>query len=94
MRGKLLFLSNQGRTSIINFLIFQKYTPLKMFKLSEEFFTSLNLTAMPESFWEKSILEKPSDREMVCHASAWDFYDSRDFRYGIKPFCKKAGLQN
>lgn len=51
-----------------------------MFKLSEEFFTSLNLSAMPEIFWEKSILEKPADREMVCHASAWDFYDARDFR--------------
>lgn len=51
-----------------------------MFKIAEEFFTSLNLSAMPESFWEKSILEKPSGQELVCHASAWDFYDSKDFR--------------
>jgi len=35
---------------------------------------------MPQLFWEKSILEKPSGQELVCHASAWDFYDSKDFR--------------
>lgn len=51
-----------------------------MFRLAEEFFKSLNLSAMPPSFWEKSILEKPNDRHLVCHASAWDFFDSKDFR--------------
>lgn len=35
---------------------------------------------MPRLFWERSILEKPTDREIVCHASAWDFYDGKDFR--------------
>lgn len=51
-----------------------------MFKLAEEFFTSLNLSAMTEKFWENSITEKPTDRDIVCHASAWDFYDGEDFR--------------
>ncbi|XP_050539416.1 angiotensin-converting enzyme-like isoform X2 [Daktulosphaira vitifoliae] len=58
----------------------QNYTPIKMFKLAENFFTSLNLSAMPKSFWTNSVLEKPVDRQLVCHASAWDFYDSNDFR--------------
>ncbi|XP_059056708.1 angiotensin-converting enzyme-like isoform X1 [Achroia grisella] len=58
----------------------QNYTPLKMFQMSDEFFKSLNLTAMPPKFWENSIIEKPTDREIVCHASAWDFYDGQDFR--------------
>ncbi|XP_039290587.1 angiotensin-converting enzyme-like isoform X2 [Nilaparvata lugens] len=58
----------------------QNYTPLKMFKLSDEFFKSLNLSAMPELFWNNSIIEKPQGRELVCHASAWDFYDGEDFR--------------
>nr|CAD7567616.1 unnamed protein product [Timema californicum] len=58
----------------------QGYTPLRMFKLAEEFFISLNLSAMPASFWDNSILEKPKDRDLVCHASAWDFYDGKDFR--------------
>ncbi|KAJ9598396.1 hypothetical protein L9F63_010918, partial [Diploptera punctata] len=61
-------------------MVKQGYTPLKMFKLAEEFFTSLNLSAMPDMFWERSILEKPEGRELVCHASAWDFYDGKDFR--------------
>jgi hypothetical protein len=51
-----------------------------MFRLAEEFFMSLNLSAMPQSFWERSILQKPEDRELICHASAWDFYDGMDFR--------------
>jgi hypothetical protein len=52
-----------------------------MFKLAEEFFTSVNLSAMPDTFWQNSILQKPEDRELICHASAWDFYDGKDFRY-------------
>lgn len=56
------------------------YTALKMFKDSENFFTSLNLSPMPKSFWEKSIIEKPNDRDIVCHASAWDFYLNNDVR--------------
>jgi len=58
----------------------QGYTPLKMFKLAEEFFTSLNLSAMPTIFWERSILQKPEGRDIICHASAWDFHDGKDFR--------------
>ena len=53
-----------------------------MFKLAEEFFVSLNLSNMPETFWKNSIIEKPNDgRDLICHASAWDFYDGKDFRY-------------
>ena len=48
-------------------MIRQGYTPLKMFQLSEEFFTSLGLMPMPKEFWDGSIIEKPKDREMVCH---------------------------
>ncbi|XP_073942648.1 angiotensin-converting enzyme-like isoform X2 [Choristoneura fumiferana] len=62
-------------------LIQQKYTPYKIFKTAEEFFTSINLKPLPDLFWDKSIIEKPDDgREMVCHASAWDFFDGEDFR--------------
>jgi len=52
-----------------------------MFQLADRFFTSLGLDPVPQSFWEKSLLEKPKDgREVVCHASAWDFLDGKDFR--------------
>lgn len=56
-----------------------------MFQVSDEFFRSLNLTAMPPKFWQNSIIEKPTDgRDLVCHASAWDFYDGEDFRFLLK----------
>lgn len=52
-----------------------------MFKTAEEFFTSINLSPMTEAFWKHSVIEKPKDRDIVCHASAWDFYNGVDFRY-------------
>ncbi|XP_030751663.1 angiotensin-converting enzyme-like isoform X2 [Sitophilus oryzae] len=58
----------------------QNYTATKIFRTAEEFFKSINLSEMPETFWNNSVLEKPSDREIVCHASAWDFFDQKDFR--------------
>lgn len=64
-----------------NLLFFKGWTPLRMFNESDRFFTSLGLLPMPPEFWEKSMLEKPTDsREVVCHASAWDFYNRKDFR--------------
>ncbi|XP_021164899.2 angiotensin-converting enzyme [Fundulus heteroclitus] len=61
-------------------MVRQGYNATRMFRLSEEFFTSLGLKEMPSEFWEKSMLVKPADREVVCHASAWDFYNRKDFR--------------
>ncbi|XP_008269909.2 angiotensin-converting enzyme-like protein Ace3 isoform X1 [Oryctolagus cuniculus] len=59
----------------------QHWRPQKMFEEAETFFTSLGLLSTPADFWKKSMIEKPSDgREVECHASAWDFYNSRDFR--------------
>ncbi|KAK7082147.1 hypothetical protein SK128_006172, partial [Halocaridina rubra] len=51
-----------------------------MFELSDDFFASLNLTRMPDSFWENSLLEKPEDRNVNCHPSAFDFCNGKDFR--------------
>nr|5AMC_A Chain A, ANGIOTENSIN-CONVERTING ENZYME [Homo sapiens] len=59
----------------------QGWQATHMFRVAEEFFTSLELSPMPPEFWEGSMLEKPADgREVVCHASAWDFYNRKDFR--------------
>ncbi|XP_015434614.1 PREDICTED: angiotensin-converting enzyme-like [Dufourea novaeangliae] len=65
---------------VSNAMVEQGYNATKIFRVAEDFFTSINLTAMPDFFWERSILEKQKDREMICHASAWDFYDGQDFR--------------
>uniref|UniRef100_A0A671V3H3 Angiotensin-converting enzyme n=1 Tax=Sparus aurata TaxID=8175 RepID=A0A671V3H3_SPAAU len=62
-------------------MVAQGWDAIRMFKESDKFFTSLGLLPMPEEFWNKSMLEKPSDgRQVVCHASAWDFYNRKDFR--------------
>ena len=51
---------------------------------------SLGLSPMPASFWEGSMLVRPTDREVVCHASAWDFMDRKDFRSAIYPWVSRA----
>ena len=56
------------------------YDPIKMVKTGEGFYTSLGLPALPGTFWERSQLVKPRDREVVCHASAWDIDNLNDLR--------------
>ncbi|MGH9459724.1 MAG: M2 family metallopeptidase [Vicinamibacteria bacterium] len=53
-------------------LVDQKYDAVRMTKLAEGFFVSLGMPTLPQLFWERSLLTKPRDREVVCHASAWD----------------------
>ena len=48
------------------------YDALKMVRTGESFFTSLGFAPLPETFWQRSMITKPRDREVVCHASAWD----------------------
>jgi peptidyl-dipeptidase A len=48
-----------------------------MVKYGEGFFTSLGFAPLPKTFWERSLFTKPADRDVVCHASAWDI-DSKD----------------
>lgn len=58
----------------------KNYDAVKLTKLGENFFTSLGLKPLPESFYERSMLVKPRDREVVCHASAWDITLDNDVR--------------
>jgi peptidyl-dipeptidase A len=51
-----------------------------MVELGERFFTSLGLDPLPKSFWERSLFTRPKDREVVCHASAWDVSWNDDLR--------------
>lgn len=52
----------------------------KMVKTGEAFFTSLGMQPLPKTFWERSLFLKPKDRDVVCHASAWDVALSGDLR--------------
>ncbi|SMF76094.1 M2 family metallopeptidase [Allosphingosinicella indica] len=56
------------------------YDPIKMVKTGEGFFSSLGFAPLPETFWERSQIVKPQDREVVCHASAWDLDNKDDLR--------------
>jgi peptidyl-dipeptidase A len=58
----------------------RKTTPVQMVKYGESFFTSLGFPALPQTFWERSMITKPADREVVCHASAWDLDNVDDLR--------------
>ncbi|XP_063906730.1 angiotensin-converting enzyme [Zophobas morio] len=58
----------------------QGYTSLDVFRLAEDFFVSMNMSAMPLEFWQTSVLEEPVDRVVLCQPSAWDFCNRRDFR--------------
>jgi peptidyl-dipeptidase A len=49
-------------------------------KYGENFYTSLGFAPLPKSFWERSLFVKPADREVVCHASAWDIDNKDDVR--------------
>ncbi len=52
----------------------------QMVRDGERFFTSLGFDPLPETFWERSLFTKPRDREVVCHASAWDVDSVDDLR--------------
>jgi peptidyl-dipeptidase A len=51
-----------------------------MARYAEGFYTSLGMPRLPASFWERSLFTKPRDREVVCHASAWDIDGADDVR--------------
>jgi peptidyl-dipeptidase A len=70
----------QGSLDVDKKLREKKYDSIKMVKLGEGFFTSLGLDPLPKSFWERSLFVRPKDREVVCHASAWDVSWNDDLR--------------
>ena len=53
---------------------------VQMVRVGEQFFSSLGFEPLPETFWERSQFTKPRDREVVCHASAWDVDNVDDLR--------------
>jgi peptidyl-dipeptidase A len=61
-------------------LVDRKTDPKSMVKYGEGFFTSLGFAPLPETFWERSLFTKPADRDVVCHASAWDVDNKDDLR--------------
>jgi peptidyl-dipeptidase A len=56
------------------------FDPLRMVQTAEAFFSSLGFDPLPETFWERSLFTRPADRDVVCHASAWDVDEKDDLR--------------
>jgi peptidyl-dipeptidase A len=59
----------------------ERHTDAKgMVRYGESFFTSLGFAPLPKTLWERSLFTKPADRDVVCHASAWDVDSKEDLR--------------
>jgi peptidyl-dipeptidase A len=57
-----------------------KVDELGMVHYGINFFSSLGFGPPQETFWERSLFVKPRDRDVVCHASAWDIDNQEDVR--------------
>jgi peptidyl-dipeptidase A len=57
--------------------------PIGMVHYGENFFKSLGFAPLPQTFWERSLFTKPADRDVVCHASAWDVDNKDDLRLKV-----------
>lgn len=53
---------------------------LDLVRYAENFFKSLGFAPLPKTFWDRSLFRKPADRDVVCHASAWDIDNQEDVR--------------
>ena len=70
---------NKSSLDVTKNMINKNMTAHDMVKLAESFFTSIGLEPLPKLFYNKSIIEKPTDgRKLICHASAWDFRAVKD----------------
>jgi peptidyl-dipeptidase A len=72
---------DSGATYDLTEILKARHTDARgMVKYGESFFTSLGFANLPPTFWERSLFIKPRDREVVCHASAWDVDYVNDLR--------------
>ncbi len=69
----------------------KKVDEVGLVKYGERFFTSLGFEPLPETFWTRSLFTKPQDREVVCHASAWDVDNDQDLRIKM---CIEVGAED
>ncbi len=56
------------------------FDAITMVQAGEAFFSSLGFEELPDTFWQRSLFVKPRDRDVVCHASAWDLDEKDDLR--------------
>jgi peptidyl-dipeptidase A len=61
-------------------LVKQGYDAVRMTKSAEAFYRSIAFPALPDTFWQRSMLTQPRDRDVQCHASAWHMDGKTDVR--------------
>jgi len=61
----------------------RKVSPVAMVKYGEKFFVSLGFEPLPETFWQRSMFEKPKDREVACQATADVIDGDSDVRFRL-----------
>ena len=66
--------------SLTDILKKRNVSPLDMVRDGERFYTSLGFAPLPPTFWARSMFVRPRDRDVVCHASAWDIDTQDDIR--------------
>ena len=71
---------DQGGVNVTELLKKKNLDPKSMVKYGEGFFTSMGFAPLPPTFWQRSLFTKPADRDVVCHASAWDVDNFDDLR--------------
>jgi peptidyl-dipeptidase A len=76
---------------LTHLLVAHKQDARQMVRTAEAFFSSLGLEPLPQSFWQRSMLTKPADRDVVCHASAWGIDTQNDLRLKM---CIKVTAQD
>jgi peptidyl-dipeptidase A len=61
-------------------LVAHGYDAAKLVHTADNWYQSIGLPPEPATFWERSMISRPRDREVVCHASAWDIDGANDLR--------------
>jgi peptidyl-dipeptidase A len=69
-----------GNLDIDGALVKQGYDAVRMAKSAESFYESIGFPALPDTFWTRSMLTQPRDRDVQCHASAWHMDGKKDVR--------------
>jgi len=63
---------NTESIDLTSIILDKNLTEIEMVEIAEDFFLSLGFEPLPDTFWDRSLFVKPQDRNVVCHASAWD----------------------
>lgn len=61
-------------------LVAHGYDPARIVHTADQWYTSIGFAPEPASFWERSMITRPRDREVICHPSAWDIDSKEDLR--------------